>query len=109
METDDGKRGASGIVLSLVESQPGELRLVLDDVQNESGSGCGPWRHHTLFTFKSYSEQGIGNLDLSEKELADIGFHVLSTYLERFVSIPSSSQPAYNKPMHATRRKNPRA
>ena len=78
METDDGTRGTSGVVLSLVEGQQGELRLVLDDVQNESGSGCGPWRHHTLFTFKSYSQESIGHLDLSEKELADIGFQVLA-------------------------------
>ena len=77
METDDGTRGTSGIVLSLVEGKPGELRLVIDDVRNESGSGCGPWRHHTLFTFKSYSQENIGNLNISEKELADIGFQVL--------------------------------
>jgi hypothetical protein len=78
VETDDGKRGASGVVISLVERKPGELRLVLDDVKNGSGSGNGPWHHHALFTFKGYSEKDISDLDLSEKELASIGFNVLA-------------------------------
>lgn len=77
METDDGKRSASGLVLSLAENNPGELRLILDDVRNESDSGRGPWRHHALFTFKQYSERDITDLKLSEKELAEIGFNVL--------------------------------
>lgn len=77
METDNGKRGSSGVVLSLVETTSGNLRLVIDDVKNESGSNRGPWAHHVLYTFKDYNADQIKNQELSEKELADFGFAVL--------------------------------
>jgi hypothetical protein len=78
VETDNGKRGPCGVLLSLVEGKPGELRLVLDDVKNDSELGRGPWRHHSMFTFKGYEEKHITDLKLSEKELAEIGFNVLA-------------------------------
>ena len=77
MDVDEGKRGSSGIVASLVETEPGQLRLILDDVKNESTSGRGPWSHHVLFTFKDYTAEDILAQKLSEKELADIGFNLL--------------------------------
>ena len=77
METDNGKRGASGVVISLVDVAPDKLRLVLDDVKNESGSERGPWNHHVLYTFKDYGANDIKNQKLSEKELAEFGFAVL--------------------------------
>jgi hypothetical protein len=77
VETDNGKRGSNGVVLSLVESVPGKLRLVADDVKNESGSDRGPWTHHVLYTFKDYDADQIKNQKLSDKELAEFGFAVL--------------------------------
>jgi hypothetical protein len=77
METDNGKRGASGVVVSLVDIAPGQLRLVLDDVKNQSLSERGTWTHHVLFTFKDYTADDIINHKLSDKELADIGFNLL--------------------------------
>jgi hypothetical protein len=77
VEADEGKRGASGVVLSLVESRPGEFRLILDDVKNESQSERGPWSHHALFTLNTYNEKDLNDLKLSERELAAIGFNVL--------------------------------
>ena len=78
MNTDNGIRGSSGVVASLVEIEPGRLRLVLDDVKNGSGSRCGPWTHHVLYTFKDYGASDILDLKLSDKELADFGHHVLA-------------------------------
>ena len=46
MGTDNGKRGSSGVAVSLVDIALGQLRLVLDDVKNESGSDRGLWSHH---------------------------------------------------------------
>jgi hypothetical protein len=78
VETEDGRRSLSGVLLSLVENTPGEFRLVLDDVSNQGGSGLGPWRHESLFTLKSYSRADIENQTLSERQLAEIGFNVLA-------------------------------
>lgn len=78
MEGDDLKRGSSGVVCSLREIGNGRLRLVLDDVKNESGSLQGPWKHYVLFTWKDYEVDRIIDLKLSEKELAEFGFNVLA-------------------------------
>jgi hypothetical protein len=77
METDNGKRGASGVVISLVDVGNSKLRIVLDDVKNESGSKLGPWSHHVLYTFKDYNADDIKNQQLSDKELAEFGFNIL--------------------------------
>lgn len=77
METDNGKRGESGIVISLVEIAPDKLCVVLDDVKNKCGSERGPWSHHVLYTFKDYGAYDIKNQKLSDKELAEFGFAIL--------------------------------
>lgn len=74
MESDNRKRGASGVVISLVDVAPDNLRVVLDDVKNESESECGPWSHHVLYTLKDYGAHDIKNQKLSDKELAEFGF-----------------------------------
>jgi hypothetical protein len=70
-------RGANGVVCSLVELPGKTLRIVLDDVDNESAAGLGPWLHRVLFTFKDYPADTLRDLELSEQELAAFGFHVL--------------------------------
>jgi|APLak6261663543_1056040.scaffolds.fasta_scaffold05923_3 hypothetical protein len=78
MEVNDQERGSSGVICSLYEAKEGRLRLVLDDVKNESGSNQGPWTHHVLFTFKDYDLKEVTNLKLSERELAEFGFNVFA-------------------------------
>jgi hypothetical protein len=78
MEVDDQGRGSSGVVCSLYETKEGRLRLVLDDVKNESGSNQGPWTHHVLFTFKDYDMKEVINLGFSESELAEFGFNIFA-------------------------------
>lgn len=78
MEGDDRKRGSCGVVCSLREIGNGRLRLVLDDVKNESGFMPGHWKHHVLFTWKDYEVGQIVDLKLSEKQLAGFGFNVLA-------------------------------
>jgi hypothetical protein len=77
METDDGKRGNSGVVCSLRDLGNGRVRLVLDDVSNPEFSTKGKWSHEVVFTWKDYDFSKIENQELSEKELADFGFNLL--------------------------------
>lgn len=78
METDDFVRSSAGVVCGLRDLPNGRVRLVLDDVANESESNLGPWGHRVLFTWKDFEAQDIDGLRLSEKELADFGHSVLS-------------------------------
>lgn len=75
------ERGSNGVVCSLAELPGNTLRVVLDDVDNESKVGLGPWLHRVIFTFKDYSGDMLRDLELSEQELAAFGFHVLARVL----------------------------
>ena len=77
MKFDEGKRSQSGVVSSLVELNDDKLRLIFDDVKNISSNGRGPWEYHTLFTFNDYDKNKILSHELSESELAEIGFNLL--------------------------------
>lgn len=77
METDDGKRGNSGVVCCLRDLGNGRVRLVLDDVSNPEFSTKGKWNHEVVFTWKDYDFSQIENQELSDKELADFGFNLL--------------------------------
>ena len=78
MEVDDGKRANSGVVCSLLELEDGKYRLVLDDVSNSQETTKGTWRHEVVFTWKEYDKNEIEDYELSEKELAEIGFNLLA-------------------------------
>jgi len=78
VETDDLIRSSVGVVCGLRDLPNGRVRLVLDDVANESASSRGPWLHHVLFTWRDFEAQKIDDLNLSEKELAEFGFNVLA-------------------------------
>ncbi|WP_139309962.1 hypothetical protein [Teredinibacter haidensis] len=77
MSIDEGKRSQSGVVSSLVELDDGKVRLIFDDVKNLSSADKGPWQYHTLFTFNDYDKSKVFGHDLSESELAEIGFNLL--------------------------------
>jgi len=77
-ETDDSMRSIAGVVCSLRDLPNGQLRLVLDDVANESKSTVGPWAHRIVFTWKDFAAQEIEDLTLSEAELAAFGHSVLA-------------------------------
>jgi hypothetical protein len=77
MEADDDIRSNQGVVCCLRELGEGKLRLVMDDVSNESKTTSGPWEHSVLFTWQDFEELEIMELELSEKKLAEIGLNVL--------------------------------
>ena len=77
MKADNGIRANAGVVCSLQETDKGKLRLVFDDVSNSNMTTRGSWKHEAVFTWNEYSAKEIEELELSEKELADIGTNLL--------------------------------
>ena len=78
MENDDGVRGKNGILLSLRKVGDDTLRIVMDDVSNESGSTQAPWNHEVVVTWKDYKEKELLKNNLSEEELAGLGAYVVA-------------------------------
>ena len=78
MGTDESIRASTGVVCCLRELPSGEVRLTIDDVANQSSRTSGPWEHRALFTCKDFEAKAIAGLNLSEQELAELGFNVLA-------------------------------
>lgn len=78
MDTDDFIRASTGVVCCLRELPSGEVRLIIDDVANQSSRTSGSWEHRALFTCKDFEAMAIAELQLSEHELAEFGFNVLA-------------------------------
>ena len=60
------------------ELPSGEIRLTIDDVANQSSRTSGPWEHHALFTCKDFAARAIAEFQLSEHDLAEVGFNILA-------------------------------
>jgi len=78
MDTDDGLRSNSGVICSLIELENGKYRLILDDVSNSDKTTKCEWKHEVVFTWKEYDKNEIDDYNLSEKELAGLGYHILA-------------------------------
>ena len=74
-DRDDGLRGDSGVVVSLVERPDGKVRLVFDDVQR-SGSEPATWNHQFFFTRTEVDLDALLETKLGESDLARIGFAI---------------------------------
>ncbi len=92
MEADDKKRASSGVVCSLQEIGSGKFRLVFDDVSNLKMTTIGGWKHEVMFTWKEYDEKEIDNFEFSEKELAEIGFNLLTRLKAQKWNFPRKSR-----------------
>ncbi len=77
VKIDNGKRSRFGVVASLVKEEDGKIRLIFDDVKNQSCANKGPWSYLNLFTFNDYEKSKDLALELSEAELAEIGCNLL--------------------------------
>jgi len=78
METDNGKRGNAGVVVSLRVEKNNKYKIIMDDVTNTSSDACGPWKHKVVVTWKDYDKDELEELNLSEEELASFGHYVLA-------------------------------
>lgn len=83
METDDSIRAPTGVVCCLRELPSGEIRLTIDDVANQSSRTSGPWEHRALFTHKDFEAKAIVGLQISEHELAELGFNIFARLFAR--------------------------
>jgi len=73
---DDGSRGRSGVVVSLVEAPGGKVGLVFDDVQRTGSSPAPVWDHQFFFTRIELDLRDLLETKLSESDLAKIGFAI---------------------------------
>ena len=73
---DDGSRGRSGVVVSLVEAPGGKVCLVLDDVQRNGSAPAPTWSHQFFFTRIELDRGDLLETKLSESDLAKIGFAI---------------------------------
>jgi hypothetical protein len=81
MDVDDGKRGNSGVVLSLRKMPSGNIGVFLDDVTNSGDGSAGPWQHEVVVTWKEYEPKELSELALPEEEFAKLGHYVLARLL----------------------------
>jgi hypothetical protein len=77
MDSNDKRRGANGVVVSLLDVDDGKIRITLDDVGNSGGDPAN-WAHRVFITSKSYEKERIENLDLPEDEYAALGHYVMA-------------------------------
>ena len=76
LNRDDGLRGNSGVVVSLVERPDGKVRLVFDDVRRSSSGEPATWDHQFFFTRTEVDLDALLETKLSESDLAQIGFAI---------------------------------
>jgi hypothetical protein len=77
-ERDDGVRGRTGVVVSLVDVPDGRVRLVFDDVERAESSDPRRWDHEFFFTRTELDREAALKVEVSQAELAKIGFAVLA-------------------------------
>lgn len=78
MNTDDGKRGAQGVVASIVERDDGSVRIVFDDVELAARGKGTRWRTLRLFTWKDLDAAALAESAIPQDQLAEIGFSLLT-------------------------------
>ncbi len=78
MDTDDGKRGARGVVASVVERDDGSVRIVFDDVEVAGRGKSTDWRTLRLFTWKDLDAAAFAESAIPQDQLAEIGFNLLT-------------------------------
>ena len=78
MESDNKSRGAGGIVISVRDNGDGQVRVTMDDVENNSGNISGVWEHRAFVTDKDYSKESFQSLNLSEKEFTSFGHYIFA-------------------------------
>jgi hypothetical protein len=82
METDDGKRGQFGIVVSVAEDDAGGVRLVVDRASRQASQ----WHATHFVTFKKMQRETLVEMTMTEEDIAALGLVLvaeLSAALQR--------------------------
>ncbi|WP_281645087.1 hypothetical protein [Parendozoicomonas sp. Alg238-R29] len=70
---DQARKAKHGILVSLEERPGGMLGMVMDTVEKREGSDPGEWVFQKHFVSLDHPAELMENLQLTRKELADIG------------------------------------
>jgi hypothetical protein len=81
METDDGVRSGVGVIACLRPAGKGQTRLVFDDAKSDHPNNPGAWKPERLFTWNQYNSEQLKELQLTEKEFAQIGENLVMRLL----------------------------
>ncbi len=86
---DDGKRGFTGVVATVVARPRDRSRVLFDDVKKSRGG----WTTVQLYTWKELRSGALRRMEFTQKELADIGLALLV----RLVSLEGRAQRSRRK------------
>lgn len=78
MEADDSKRNQRGVICTLVKRPDGQVRLVMDDASSSTSTAPQCWQSDRLFTWQTFPEHEFLTIELSEKELSEIGLALVA-------------------------------
>jgi len=78
LETDDRKRSAFGVVISLLDLGDGTCRVVLDDVRSDSLQRETSWQFDLFYTHKRLDSQQLDAMSLPASEYQGLGEAVLA-------------------------------
>jgi hypothetical protein len=81
LETDDGKRPALGVVVSLLDLGDGTCRVILDDVRSDSPQRETSWHFDLFYTHKRLDSRQLDAMILPEDEYRGLGEAVLARLL----------------------------
>ena len=77
-QTDNGKRGNTGIIASLHRLEDGKVRLVFDDVRRMPMLDASGWSHERLYTRAEFDRKKFEELDSSEEELVQLAKNLIN-------------------------------
>lgn len=76
-QTDNGKRGNTGVVASIHRLNDGKIRLIFDDVRQMPMLDASGWSHETLYTWAEFDQKRFEELDLSDEELVQLAKNLI--------------------------------
>ena len=81
-QTDDGKRGNTGIVASLHRLEDGKIRLVFDDVRQMPMLDASGWSHERMYTSVEFDQKKFEGLELSKEDLLQLAENLVLRLVE---------------------------
>ena len=81
MESDDGRRPARGVVVTLLDDGEGTFRLIMDDVSSSGGRRETSWRFESFYTQGRLDAAEVRSMQVQEDELMGIGVMLMARLL----------------------------
>ena len=81
MESDDGRRPARGVVVTLQDDGDGTFRLIMDDVSSSEGRRETSWRFESFYTQGRLDAAEVRSMQVEEDQLMGIGVMLMARLL----------------------------